>query len=201
MIVYPTTPVRNQCVSLAFHKIAFSPEECQALINSVDQSAWMEGKVGGHGKLGEFLEVPEARSCREQQLPIGANGYPINRIVQQLCQANSDGWKFDLSGLVGDDMPYIMRYDADGRGHNDWHVDIGQAANASRKLAFTVQLSDPDSYDGGDLSFHNMQVDAQVVRKLGNMTIFPTYWLHRVSPITRGSRFAIVGWVHGPSFR
>ena len=68
MIIYPTTPVRNQCVSLAFHKIAFSPEECQAFINSVDESAWIEGKVGGHGKPGEFLEVPEAPSCREQQL-------------------------------------------------------------------------------------------------------------------------------------
>ena len=194
-------PVRNPCVSIAFHRVVFSPEECKGIIASTDEAAWQEGTVGGHGKPGEFLEVPEARSCREQQLPIAANGYPLNRIVTELCQANSDGWKFELSGLVGDDMPYVMRYDANRRGHNDWHVDLGQAATASRKLSFLLQLSESDSYEGGDLSFHNMNLDNNVVRTIGTMTVFPTYWLHRVSPVTQGVRYAAVGWVHGPSFR
>ncbi len=200
MIIFPTMPVRNQCVSIAFHKVVFSPEECQGIIESADESAWQEGTVGGHGGPGEFLEVPEVRSCREQQLPINANGYPINRIFSELCQANSDGWKFELCGLVADDVPYIMRYDADGRGHNDWHVDLGQAANASRKLAFSLQLSESDSYEGGDLSFYNMNLDQNLLRQIGTLTIFPTYWLHRVSPVTSGVRYAVVGWVHGPSF-
>lgn len=201
MILLPALPVRNQCVGLAFHRVAFSRAECRDIIKSTDDAAWKEGMVGGHGKPGEFLEVPKVRSCREQQLPINANGYPINRIFSELCQANSDGWKFDLAGLVGDDMPYVMRYDVKGRGHNDWHVDLGQGVNSSRKLAFTIQLSEPDSYEGGELSFHNMDLDKAVVRQIGNMTIFPTYWLHQVSPVTRGVRYAIVGWVHGPSFR
>jgi len=201
MIVFPAMPVRNACVSITFHREIFSPEECQGIIDSIDQKAWKEGLVGGHGRPGEFLEKPEARSCREQQLPIQSNGYPINRICAELCQANSDGWKFELSGIVGDDMPFVMRYDADGRGHNDWHVDLGQAVNASRKLAFTVQLSEADSYEGGDLTFHNMNLDNNVVRKIGTMTVFPTYWLHRVAPVTQGVRYAAVGWMHGPSFR
>ena len=201
MIIFPAMPVRNPCVSIAFHRVVFSPEECKGIIASTDEAAWQEGTGGGHGKPGEFLEVPEARSCREQQLPIAANGYPLNRIVTELCQANSDGWKFELSGLVGDDMPYVMRYDANGRGHNDWHVDLGQAATASRKLSFLLQLSESDSYEGGDLSFHNMNLDNNVVRTIGTMTVFPTYWLHRVSPVTQGVRYAAVGWVHGPSFR
>ena len=33
------------------------------------------------------------------------------------------------------------------------------------------------------------------------LAIFPTYWLHRVTPVTKGTRDAVVGWVHGPSFR
>lgn len=201
MIVFPAMPVRNQCVGIAFHKASFSPEECQSIINSAKDEAWGEGLVGGRGRPGELREVPESRSCRQQTLPVQNNGYPINRIFSELCQANSDGWKFELSGLVEDDLPWIMRYDADGRGHNDWHVDLGQAVNASRKLAFTVQLSDPESYGGGDLSFHNMDLDANVVRQIGMMTVFPTYWLHRVAPVTRGVRYAVVGWVHGPSFR
>ncbi len=201
MIIFPAMPVRNQCVSIAFHKVAFSPEECQGIIESADKSAWLEGTVGGHGKPGEFQEKPEIRSCREQPLPINPDGYPINRIFSELCQANSDGWKFELSGLVADDVPYIMRYDAGGGGHYDWHVDLGQAANASRKLAFSLQLSESDSYEGGDLSFYNMNLDQNLLRQIGALTIFPAYWLHRVTPITRGVRYAVVGWVHGPSFR
>ncbi len=201
MIVFPALPVRNQCVGIAYHKLAFTPEECQEIIKTASEAAWEEGLVGGHGGPGEFMKVPKVRSCREQRLPVQNNGYPVSRIVAELCQANSDGWKFELSGLVEDDLPWIMRYDAGGAGHYDWHVDLGQAANASRKLAFSLQLSDPSSYDGGDLSFHNMNLDPAMVRQIGMMTIFPTYWLHRVSHVTRGIRYAVVGWVHGPSFR
>jgi PKHD-type hydroxylase len=33
------------------------------------------------------------------------------------------------------------------------------------------------------------------------LLVFPAFWLHRVTPTTKGTRQAIVGWVHGPSFR
>ena len=102
--------------------------------------------------------------------------------------------------MVYDDLPWIMRYDAGGKGHYDWQVDIGQGANASRKLGFTLRLSDGDSYRGGDLQFHNMNLDAEMLRKRGTLIAFPAYWLHRVAPVTEGCRHAVVGWVHGPSF-
>lgn len=201
MIVFPATPVRNPCVGIVFHRKILSAEDCQRIVGSAHPERWEEGMVGGHRGVGVYSEVPDARSCRQQVLPIAQNGFPIDRICAEICQANSSGWQFQLSGFVADDMPWLMRYDEGGRGHNDWHVDLGQAATASRKLGFTVQLSEGSAYEGGDLEFHNLNVDKASLREQGTLIVFPSYWLHRVAPVTRGSRTVIVGWVHGPSFR
>ena len=200
MIVYPATPVRNPCVGIVFHRKIFSVEDCRRIAETANPERWQEGLVGGHQGRGVFTEEPGARSCRQQVLPIAQSGYPIDRICAEICQANSTGWQFDLSGFVGDDMPWLMRYDDGGRGHNDWHIDLGQAATASRKLGFTVQLSESSAYEGGDLEFHNLNVDAGSLREIGTLIVFPTYWMHRVAPVTRGTRLAVVGWMHGPSF-
>jgi PKHD-type hydroxylase len=46
-----------------------------------------------------------------------------------------------------------------------------------------------------------MQLDRAQVRQKGALVIFPTYWLHKVHPVTRGTRHVVVGWMHGPSYR
>jgi len=201
MIVFPTLPVRNPSVSIVYHRQVLGPGDCHKILDSLDEDGWEEALVGGHSPPGTFAEIPNVRSNRQQRLPVDAGGYPLNPICGEICQANSAGWRFDLIGLVVDDLPWVMRYDEGGRGHNDWHVDIGQGANASRKLGFTLQLSPADAYEGGDLEFYNMAVDRQALRQQGTLIVFPAYWLHRVAPVTRGSRYACVGWAHGPSFR
>ena len=201
MIVFPAMPVRNPCVGIVYHRKVFSAEDCARIVASATSDRWEEGQVGGHQGKGTFSLQPTTRSCRQQRLPIEPTGYPIDRITADICQANSTGWQFQLSGFVGDDMPWIMRYDEQGRGHYDWHIDLGQGATASRKLGFSLQLTDGNAYDGGDLELHNANVEAAALREIGTLIVFPSYWLHRVAPVTRGSRLVVVGWVHGPSFR
>lgn len=200
MIVFPAMPVRNSCVGIIYHRKVFSAEDCARIIASAKPDLWEEGLVGGHRGQGVYSHEASARSCRQQLLPIEPTGYPLSHISAEICQSNSSGWQFQLSGFVGDDMPWIMRYDDEGRGHNDWHVDLGQGVTASRKLGFSLQLTESSAYDGGDLEFHNASVDKAGLREIGTLIVFPSYWLHRVAPVTRGSRHVIVGWVHGPSF-
>jgi len=201
MIVFPAVPVRNPSVNVVFHAQVFSAEECQQLIATADAARWEPGSVGGRGGAGDFNVVRDVRSNYQQRLPVDANGYPLNRLSAEVCRVNSEGWRFDLSGFVADDLPWLMRYDAEESGHYDWHIDIGRGANASRKLGFSLQLSPPESYDGGDLEFANMAVDRDALRRQGTLIIFPAYLQHRVAPTTRGTRFVCVGWMHGPSFR
>ena len=203
MIVLPSMPLRNPHVSLVYHGIHFSSEECDAITASAIDSEWREGGVGGYGEdKSQPSVVGKARSCLEQRLPVDQHsGAPLNKISLEISAVNANGWRFDLSGFVADDMPYIMRYPDSMQGHNDWHVDMGRAYAASRKLGFTIELTESNAYEGGDLEFHNVEIDNESLRKKGTLAIFPTYWLHRVTPVTKGTRDVVVGWVHGPSFR
>ena len=90
--------------------------------------------------------------------------------------------------------------DRSGGDHYDWHVDIGQQANGSRKLGFTVQLSASADYDGGNLEFLNAAYDPKALRQQGIIVVFPAYFTHRITPVTRGERIAMVGWIHGDSY-
>jgi PKHD-type hydroxylase len=194
----PALPVRNQNLGLVQGEQIFSEAECDAIVRSGEREAPQEARIGSAGAGAVQGKV---RSVLEQTLPVDpSSGFPLVRILSEIARLNSKLWYFDLSGLVPDDPPQLLTYRG-SNDHYDWHVDLGLGATASRKLGFTVQLSASSDYDGGDLEFHAVKADREVLRHKGMMLVFPTYWLHRVAPVTRGVRRVIVGWVHGPSFR
>jgi len=47
----------------------------------------------------------------------------------------------------------------------------------------------------------NVNIAGLDLRERGTLILFPAFRTHRVSPVTRGLRVAVVGWIHGPSFR
>lgn len=65
----------------------------------------------------------------------------------------------------------------------------------------TIQLSDTDAYEGGDLQFMINNKIENTPREKGTIIIFPSFIMHRVTPITKGTRHSIVGWVSGPPYR
>lgn len=202
MIILPALPVRNQNIGMVYNGAHFTAEECDKIVASIDPTAWQEGGVGGYSEAGTGTVNDGARRCSEQRLPVDPqSGYPLSRITYEVCNVNSNGWRFDLDGFVSDDMPYIMRYEDTNKGHYDWHMDMGRGQNASRKLGFSIQLSDGADYEGGDIEFHNVTLDKEAIRQRGTLILFPAYWLHRVTPMTKGVRQVVVGWVHGPSYR
>jgi len=202
MIALPALPIRNRHVSMIYHGEHFSRDECEKIKNSIDPQGWAEGQVGGHGQDGAPAVEKKARSVIEQRLRYDpATSYPLSKILKIVCEVNSNYWQFDLSGLAYDDLPSVMRYTGPRNDKYDWHVDMGRFFSSSRKLSFSLQLTNGADYDGGDLEFFNTTPDRQAFRKLGAMVIFPSYWMHRVLPITRGQRDVVVGWVHGPSYR
>lgn len=116
-------------------------------------------------------------------------------------------WNLDLTGLG---TLSFIRYDEGG--HFQWHVDAltyDQSqyrfpGELERKLSVTVNLSDPAEYDGGDLEFMNsvgQLVSQGETRTQGSVIVFPSTVCHRVTPITRGTRFVVVGWMVGPPLR
>lgn len=80
-----------------------------------------------------------------------------------------------------------------------WHVDNSlmhdQAGPFRTDLSFTLGLTDPDSYDGGELAMSINDQMTHVKPKLGEIFIYPTGNLHQVLPVTRGERLSLVGWI------
>jgi PKHD-type hydroxylase len=62
-------------------------------------------------------------------------------------------------------------------------------------LSLTLFLSDPASYDGGELIVESTAGDQAFRLPPGSLVLYPSSSLHRVEPVTRGVRRAAVGWV------
>jgi PKHD-type hydroxylase len=83
--------------------------------------------------------------------------------------------------------------------HYGNHVDnplMGQPGERIRTdISATLFLSDPASYDGGELVIQDNYGFHAVKLQAGNMILYPATGVHRVEPVTRGVRHAVVFWV------
>ena len=124
------------------------------------------------------------------------------RLQVMIQEANDALWQFELVSMP--EQIQFTEYHANEKGHYNWHQDIGTGIASCRKVSVTVQLSGPDEYEGGDLQLthggpHELAYTAP--KKAGSVTIFPSYMLHRVKPITKGVRKSFVLWVGGTPFK
>jgi PKHD-type hydroxylase len=122
-----------------------------------------------------------------------------DRLAYISNQLNGQFYRFDLFGFQ-EDIQYTT-YDSITQGHYTWHVDGGISTKASRKLSVVLQLSDPSEYEGGDLELMVGVAPLKVDKKKGLITAFPSYVLHRVTPVTKGIRKSLVIWCVGPAFK
>ena len=195
--VNPTQPTQvnlsanNQFCSV-LHATFFEPKQCDAIVKACVEELWMSGETIGGGVNKKI------RNVEQQVLPINQQGWPLTRILELGKQANDARFKFDVQGFLDVDAPMIMKYTKGG--HYDWHVDTGNSV-CHRKLSFTIQLSDSKDYEGGDVEFIGTKVDTKAFRQKGVCIIYPSFLPHRVSKVTKGTRHAIVGWIHGPTFK
>jgi PKHD-type hydroxylase len=114
-------------------------------------------------------------------------------------QLNGQYYRFDLYGFL-EDFQYTV-YLGGEAGHYDWHIDAGASTVSPRKLSLVLQLSDPSEYEGGELQFMTSSGITTVRKEKGFVVAFPSYTLHRVTPVTSGIRKTIVVWITGPAFR
>lgn len=79
---------------------------------------------------------------------------------------------------------------------------INQNAELVRKISFSLQLSNPDDYEGGNLELVDESGKSYIApRQQGNLILFDSRTRHRVTEITKGVRKSIVGWVIGSRWK
>ncbi len=75
------------------------------------------------------------------------------------------------------------------------HVDDALMQGMRTDVSFTLFLSDPKSYSGGELVIENAAGEDTVKLPAGSLVAYSTTTLHRVAKVTRGERLVCVGWV------
>jgi len=117
----------------------------------------------------------------------------LDQIVVQAVTRNAEFMGFAFPRLIV--PPTYNRYEV-GMFYGN-HVDAPFLNNGQVRadLSFTLFLSDPASYDGGELALSTGYGEILAKHAAGDMIVYPTTSLHRVEPVTRGARFAAVSWV------
>lgn len=175
---------------------AFTPDELDRIERYGDGLGLLQGG------LAKDLETDKRDQIRSSRIAwfegVAENKWIYDRIQQIAMLINAMSYRFDLTGF-SERMQYSV-YEGTQQGHYDWHVDQGPIG-IRRKLSLTVQLSDPSQYEGGDLQLYAGNLIQNAPRDRGMLIAFPSYVLHRVAPVTAGTRKSLVIWITGPQFR
>lgn len=174
---------------------ALTPDQCDALLALVQAH---QMKDAGLVRGATAHQIRRAEIAWLDDIPQAA--WVMERMMSLTARANRETFGFDLTDFG--ESPQVARYGAEREGHFDWHSDIGAGTwAAKRKLTIVVQLSDPADYTGGTLELRPDSNVAEAPRTRGTAIVFPSFVLHRVTPVTTGTRWSLTLWSHGPAFR
>jgi PKHD-type hydroxylase len=151
------------------------------------------------GTLGGGIVDPEYRRSTICWIPLTEESQFIyDKIFNFVKDANKKMWNFNVS--TNRNQIQFGEYNSNNEGFYDWHMDIGSGSQSTRKISISVQLSDEDSYEGGNLEFMIHREIRLAPRKKASTIIFPSFFNHRVTKVTKGIRQSLVLWIDGPAY-
>ncbi len=172
----------------------FSADECAKIIQLSKSLPEMDGYIEGRKDI--VVDEYFRRSNIKWMNPGPESQWIFDKVSAAVTEVNKV-YNYDLAGYRS---AQIARYDVGG--HYTWHTDLGTEGMSNRKLSVSVQLSDPEDYEGGELEFMTVGgIQENPPKDQGTVVIFPTFVPHRVAPVTRGARWSVVTWIYGPPFR
>ena len=119
-------------------------------------------------------------------------------IEKTMLRANNNHFGFE--GMQLSEPAQFTHYLTGG--FYEWHMDndvAGKHHPPVRKISMTLLLSDPTTFEGGELEI--MSKDKTAKLKQGQAIFFASWLQHRIKPVTKGERKSLVMWFGGPSFK
>ena len=186
-------PLKHNYSDYIYYRGLFLPHEIDKILNFWEEDKILKATLSGEDEYNDELRKSAVMFIDN----VPENNWIYSKLASLAINCNNERYWFDLLGFHQELQ--LTRY-SEGD-FFDWHLDFGAGEISARKLSMTIQLSDADAYEGGDLRFmiNNRIVNAP--REKGTIIIFPSFVMHRVTPITKGTRQSIVGWVSGPPYR
>jgi len=182
----------------------FSKKDCEGIVKSALTFPSKDGEIGHAAN--RTIKDDSVRKSTIRWLPrFSQEFYPLFGHLEILFhESNKDAFGFDLKLFH---EVQFTEYHATQSGKYDWHHDTKWVSSQPyrRKLSMAIQLSDPNDYEGGVFEFHPEDVNQlpppEELLPQGTVIIFPSFLRHRVTPVTKGTRYSLVTWYEGPSFR
>lgn len=181
------------------------PFETRATASGFMSDAEIERLIAEHGSLVAAGQLggggADHRVRRSQVVFLGMEPkyrWLYDRVWAAAQECNRLFFNVDISAVEGNIQ--LARYDSSDQGFYDWHTDFA-GFRPLRKISVSIQLSRAQDYDGGDLELLFGNQPEPMDRTRGAFIAFPSFVLHRVTPVTRGTRWSLVAWILGNRWR
>ena len=167
----------------------FDRDEVARIRQALQQTEWADGKI--------TAGYQSAKAKHNLQLP---EGHPLALEVGSAMLERLWANPLFMSAALPHKVfpPLFNCYTAGGS--FDFHIDnaVRQARGSIERvrtdLSATLFFSDPDEYDGGELEIQDTYGTQRVKLPAGDMVLYPSTSLHKVSAVTRGTRYASFFW-------
>ena len=170
---------------------AFSDEECNAIVSLAGTARTEQGPL--YGRSGRNVDLA-ARNVRSSLIERAVAPWLFDRLDALFAKAAE---AFGLPvGPISEEIQ-ILRYDV-GSHFAMWHTDGGLDSQERRRISVSVELSERTDYEGGELEIVPDSVARMRTLPRGSAQFFPSRALHRVTPVSRGVRWALVAWTGAP---
>ena len=187
---------------------AIPKDVCDKIINLYPDK-WKGAKIKnqltyGEGKVNQSSRISECIFLNDKWI--------LEMVLEFIKTANEKaGWNYDIDSV---ETMQLTKYTTDG--FYGWHKDGGSDIYGAyqkpddplvdgkvRKISMSIILN--DDYEGGEFQFkfakNKMKKITPNIKSTGSVIVFPSYQLHRVKPITKGTRYSLVVWSLGPPFK
>ena len=213
---------------MAYQSIWYNTGLPKDIVNILDD--YVSEKFDSEMRDSELIGRHKDKNKRNSENAwINTNHWIAGFLWHYVNKANRENFLYDLTNIDGENLQYT-KY-SEGQYYN-WHNDAGisnyykpqYVANSGnsdedsdnlqvtdflktscelvRKLSFTLQLSDPDEYEGGNVQLIDDSGKSYIApRQRGTIILFDSRTQHRVIKVKKGVRKSIVGWVLGPRWR
>ena len=163
-----------------------TPEELEYVTSSLAQAEFVSGKLtaGWHAKLVKNNQQLKYNEPKVQEL---------KEIIKKALSRNALFQTAVRPKIVHSIL--FSRYDM-GMSYGR-HIDNALMEDSFLRsdISFTLFLNSPSTYEGGELVIEEADDEKAYKLEAGAMIVYPSTTLHRVDPVTSGTRLVVVGWI------
>lgn len=201
---------------MALQTVWYFTDISETIIDSIEQDLSKDFSDMDKSQIGDGSVNSNVRNSKQSWVP--SDHWSAGFIWHYISRANRENFLYDIENIDGESLQYTQysvgeyydwhndssisqHYKPQGLGNiNDYLISdhLNKSIEKVRKLSFSLLLSNPEDYDGGNVEFLDDLGNTYIApRQRGVMLIFDSRTQHRVTEVTKGVRKSLVGWVVG----